>query len=533
MKNKKIIILFLIIFSLSLIFRIIDLEKTLLGDEIKWISRSTKFFNSFISGNFKDTFSTAHPGVSLMWASGGSFWLYSKLSGNMEMFREIGKTDHINPVFPEKYIHEVPKILKVMRLPVAILSALLIALMFLFLKKIIGFKLGFLSALLIATDPFIIANSRLVHLDGLLALFMACSVLSLMLYSKEEKKLFLILAGIFTALSLLTKLPSFFLFPFFILTLIIHSSKKYKNANISESIRFIIKNSLMILSITIIFYIILWPAMWVHPIKSLYQKDSIHSVFSNIPYEIETPHKSNFFLGKQTERVGWLFYPVTLLFKTTPLSLILFFVAIILLSFKNSRKRSILIFFLFVVFFTIMMSLGAKKGDRYILPVYPFIDILAAFALYKILKIINFTKKYSFSVAVVIVILLSIYIFSYSPYFIAYFNPLIGGGNKAKEAYVIGLGEGLDLAASYLNQKEEASSLKVASWYSSSFAPFFNGKTFTEREASKKDIDYIVLYINGIQRKLPQDLYEDYFLKKTPETIIKIKNIDYVWIYKK
>ncbi len=530
-RNKKTIIVFLTIFLLGLFFRIGSLERPLLGDELKWTARSTKFFNAVITGNLKDTFSTAHPGVTLMWLSGGSFWLFSEISGDMEMFKKIAKTEHISPTFPEEYIHELPGILKTMRLPLAILSAFLIAIIFLLLKILIGFKLSFLSALLIAVDPFITANNRIVHLDGLLALFMALSVICLAVYLKTASKKIIYLTGIFTGLSLLTKLPSFFLLPFLALILFAHYSKK--GEPLKPCLFLTLKKILAISGIAILTFIILWPAMWVQPVKSLYQGNSIHSIFSNIPYEIKVPHKSNFFLGKQTEKVGLLFYPVTILFKTTFFSLIFFILALAFLTIKKHQKQSLLIFLSFILLFGLVMSLGAKKGDRYILPIYPFIDILAIWAFYKILNAVGRIKKWSFLITLLIIAILGIHIFTYSPYSISYFNPLVGGGKVAQKAYVIGLGEGLDLAAEYLNKKSKSENLKVASWYSCSFKPFFKGKTYTEREAKRQDIDYIVLYINGIQRKLPAGLYEDYFLKKTPEKVIKIKNLEYAWIYKK
>jgi hypothetical protein len=127
------------------------------------------------------------------------------------------------------------------------------------------------------------------------------------------------------------------------------------------------------------------------------------------------------------------------------------------------------------------------------------------------------------------------------PYYLSYYNPLLGGSRKAPAVMQIGWGEGIDQAARYLNQKPGAESLHVSSWYSAgSFSYFFNGHTrfigyqsdLTQPEMENfLTSDYAVIYIHQWQRGLPKPIL-DYVSQLTPEHAIWINGLEYVRIYK-
>src|SRR5262245_9459659 len=99
----------------------------------------------------------------------------------------------------------------------------------------------------------------------------------------------------------------------------------------------------------------------------------------------------------------------------------------------------------------------------------------------------------------------------------------------------IGWGEGLDLAAAYLNHQTKRDQTKVASWYESTFAPFYDGPTISYSKEKGKALagDYAVFYINQIQRHFPDDVLFDYFKQRfEPEKkVITLQGIEYAWIY--
>jgi len=122
------------------------------------------------------------------------------------------------------------------------------------------------------------------------------------------------------------------------------------------------------------------------------------------------------------------------------------------------------------------------------------------------------------------------------PYFLNYYNPLLGGGKKAPEVMMVGWGEGLDQAARYLNQKPGAENMKVISWSADGcFSYIFNGSAATiDYDMGLSDLrraDYVVLYLNQWQRQAPYPEFLAYFEGFSPELVVRIGDIEYAQIY--
>jgi len=199
-----------------------------------------------------------------------------------------------------------------------------------------------------------------------------------------------------------------------------------------------------------------------------------------------------------------------------------------------------------IFIYTFVMSIGQKKFDRYILPVYAPLDILAGLGWYGLIlwlkgKLQLRARKIAFPLAIGFVIMLqassSLRIF---PNMLAYYNPMMGGSRKAPDVMQIGWGEGLDQAALYLNQKTNVEDLVVSSWYGAgSFSFFFDGEVISIPVGKLTDSnwqainssDYIVAYVHQWQRNLPADLLSELSTQK-PEQTIWINGIEYVRIYK-
>ena len=126
------------------------------------------------------------------------------------------------------------------------------------------------------------------------------------------------------------------------------------------------------------------------------------------------------------------------------------------------------------------------------------------------------------------------------PYYLSYYNPLMGGGSKASQAMMIGWGEGLDQAGRYLTSKSGSQDLRVMSHYpDGSFSYFFDGETLPLPDtwegidsASLQDVDYLVLYIHQWQRQQPDPAMLAYFEQQEPEYVVRINNLDYAQVYK-
>jgi hypothetical protein len=246
------------------------------------------------------------------------------------------------------------------------------------------------------------------------------------------------------------------------------------------------------------------------------------------------------------------FYPISYLWRSTPAVLVGILIAAI--GFVSRReplndpkaRSAVLGLVLFVVVFTILQNLGAKKFDRYLLPVFLPLDLIAALGWVTMARWLTsgrFTRMRrhaAFLLLVVIVAVQAIGTFWTFPYYLSYYNPLLGGSRKAPEVMMIGWGEGLDQAAQYLNEEPNAHNLRVLTWYAQSFDPYFVGTTgaiIQQPDITKAQLEemlewhYAVIYIHQWQRQLPTQLL-DHLAQQTPVHSIWISGLEYAQIYK-
>lgn len=103
----------------------------------------------------------------------------------------------------------------------------------------------------------------------------------------------------------------------------------------------------------------------------------------------------------------------------------------------------------------------------------------------------------------------------------------------------MGWGEGLDLAAEYLNQKPNAEQLLVLAYYEGQFGYRFKGEVTGVERLAKETLqevgaNYVVLY-RTMQGRAP-DRWETkvlvQFTEEIPEHVISLNGEEYVWIYK-
>jgi hypothetical protein len=222
---------------------------------------------------------------------------------------------------------------------------------------------------------------------------------------------------------------------------------------------------------------------------------------------------------------------------------------------QERPRRVVVALGLFVVLFTLFMSLGAKKFDRYLLPVYPALDLLAGVgwaAVLNGLRTCLFVQKengvipffLSRGTALLSIVLLGMQmlpVLQTYPYYFSYYNPLLGGSRKAPEVMQIGWGEGIDQAARYLNAKPNAEQLTVYSWYETGcFSYLFEGVSHQisskyEWDEAQVDqffaADYVVIYIHQWQRKMAEHLL-GYLALQTPEYTIQLNGLEYARIYR-
>lgn len=523
----------LAIFSLALLPRIPSLDVFLTPDELTWAMRSIRFRAALSDGDLAGTLQSEHPGVVTTWigvatmpSDGVADWVLSRDDTTMtRMAMAAG---------PER-LARLAEFAFMARLPIALVASAFVVAIYLLTKKLFGGQVALLSAILIALDPFFIAHSRLFHLDALVTGFMTLSVLGLLVsLTGRGSYAYLAFSGSMAGLAFLTKSPAFFLAPFaFALTVVMGLCSRQE------------KRSQLMLPFLVwataagAVYFALWPAMWVDPVGTI-------GAVLDEAFKYASAGHTNFFRGEITRYPGNWFYPFALLFRTTPLTLLGAILSTPLL-FRRKQRTSLMALLGFAILFATFMSLGTKKFDRYLLPIFPALNIVAAggfsYATHVVADSLlrwrlrgGVKKQWLFAVSILVVLLIQgILALPHHPYYLTYYNPLTGGLSQAPKTMLVGWGEGLDLAAEYLNRKKDAEKLNVATWNLVEFAPLFVGRAYSMKHYGKEydpnDIDYFVFYLNQVQRNLSSSVLKIYHNRRKPEYVISLHGIDYAWIY--
>jgi hypothetical protein len=563
------------LFLLALAVRLPGLGQFLTPDEFLWADRSRNFLIGLLNPAYvcespanhtgfaqavglACTLRTGHPGVTTMWTGSLGILLRYLADGAPGHLVDYALAFQTNPLDP-RFI--VP-----LRLPTVLLTSLWVAAMYWLVWRLWDDRRVALAAgLLLALDPFHAAFSRVLHHDALSTTFMTLSLLMALFYwGRGASRRWLVASGILAGLGFLSKSPALFLNPFIALIGLwaLWSRRARGQALTWQDVAGTLGEGLAWFGCAAVTFVILWPAMWVIPLDTLRTVFVIGSKYASGGHA-----KGNYFLGSVSQDPGPLFYPVTWLLRSSPLV----WLGLIAAALHWARRRTrpagewagqaagqpsprpvagssnpgwlippLGVLLLYVLLFVAFMTWGEKKQDRYILSIFPVLNIVAAVGLvWGVRRLFSVSgrlqaSRYAWLVLPLILLVQGSLVVVNYPYYLTYYNPLLGGMRSAEQWVTVGWGEGLDLAADYLNHKPDAQKLRVSAWYQSTFAPYFVGEAISYSQEKGKAMagDYVVFYINQLQRRFPDDELFRYFeTRYEPDKIIPLKGVDYVVIY--
>lgn len=497
-----------------------------------WFDRVEQFRLALANGDYAATNLIGHPGVTTLWLGAGGQWLFELLSA----------ADMLNATDQEAFYTLV-------RLPIAVTTALVIALAYPLLNRLCGEHIALLATLFWIGEPFLVAHSQLLHLDALLTSFMILSLL-LMLVALNDQSHPLMLSpwwlasGIAGGLALLTKSPALFLMPFAGLLALLQSFRSSKDQNdlrrLGGRALYALLAATVWIDAAIIVWVALWPAAWIDPLGAAGRMALQASA------EGGSPHGwGNFFLGQAVVDPGPLFYPLTIAFRLTPWTLLgiivwAWFVGRERCEIWNRRNRALLLIALFAALFIAALTFLPKKFDRYALPAFPALAILAAagwsLGLEAIQRRIEASRPALARMAPVggtalLLVVIGANLFWYRPYFLAYFNPLLGGGVQAQQVVPIGWGEGYELATAFVATQPNGADRPVAVRYepvAGPFAPAGAAPLAAWQEPGR--VDYAIVYIDQVQRAEKPETYLP-LRALTPIYTVRLHGIEYAYVY--
>lgn len=534
--------------------------------------RSRAFSDAIQSGQFAKTYQAHHPGVSTMWL--GSFALWSADSGGSRS---------------EDFF--TPDMLSRIRLPIAVVTGVLILLVGFCVYRLFGSTLGVLSIVFLAVEPFLLSESRRVHTDALTALFLFLSFLLWLCYleGNQSQGRDVVLSGISFGLACLTKsyaMPFILFVPLLLVWYI--QQRKLPVPRLFWSM-------LLWLMVTLLTTLIAFPYMWVRPQflplccmssalivwswKNIYRTVDaqqqhtgpkffsgiiivvicfvlawISSISDRMVWALTEAHAfPKLFLGDVRLNPGWSYFIVTWAvwggLLTMPLIGAAGFGAWCQRHLTDNKTfRITVVLAAFVLFYFLGLSIVAKKISRYQVIFLPAVSLLAALGCMSIAQ--RFSKKWiRYAFLFVVFCLQALPVLRLHPYYRTYHHPFVSGQWVAENTTCI-TGAGLDLAADYLNAKPDAEKLRVRmTWICRDFGKYFVGDTLERHKHTKKTdlhFDYDIEYLRDKQvaGKIPIDAPKNYQPHRLlrpginlprvpePEHVVRLNGIDYVWIYR-
>ena len=183
----------------------------------------------------------------------------------------------------------------------------------------------------------------------------------------------------------------------------------------------------------------------------------------------------------------------------------------------------------FVLLFVLIMTLGAKKLDRYMLPAILALQVLAGVGLWRLGR--RLWQRSWRSIVLLVALGTQVALFAQaSPYLLTAYNPLLGGVHGASRLVLVGWGEGLDQAADYLNARPDAEQLVATTQYHDVLRPLFRGTTV--RMGDRKPLDYCVVYLNMRQRDMIPRAVRATMAAELPEFTVYLQGEPYAAIYR-
>lgn len=590
-------VLFLALFLAAWLPRTPQLDLFVTADEHRWITRSANFAYALRHGDLLRTYQREHPAVTTTWL--GALGVITALPNYVELapgYFDAMVEDWGDWVRANTDVEPIAMLAWGRRYTVLVV-ALMLALTFFPLRRLFGAPAAVLGNLFVAWSPMAISFSRQVQPDGLHSMFMYAALVFFLcwLYAGLRKR-DLIASGILMGLGWLTKTPVLFLAPIGGVLIALAWWRQRRAAaqdagaaassNPSSGPSFIRYFGLYVLwgVIASATFFLLWPALWLDPI-GIFVK-----MYSEMTKYIGGHSNPNFFMGQITQDPGPLFYPVAIYFRTTPAVLVGVIVVVGVLLAAAVRpsvrrgpadwtkegtrpeaavrpvrtpraqdvrkgapldaavsRRAAWGLLIFALLFTLLMTLPAKKFDRYLMPTFLVLDLLgglgwAWLGMWAYRTVASPTRAawqpLAAGVAVAALSVLPLHGLlnaPHYPYYLTYYNPLAGGTRTAPDVMFVGWGEGLNEAGHWLDRQPEAEKKKAIGWYAMGpLSYFFHGESEGVLAGSRMpwlDVDYVVTYINQVQRDIPTAAAVDFFARQTPVFTSTISGMDMAKVY--
>ncbi|UCC62341.1 MAG: glycosyltransferase family 39 protein, partial [Anaerolineae bacterium] len=355
-------------------------------DEPIWVFRAVRFLRALEARRWSDTFQIGHPGVLTMWMGAlGIWWRRWRFSSDTAALLDwVDRVAWVTPDNSALFDRLVP-FLPSARLAMAALTSLGVVGIYWLSRRLWDRRIALTGAALIALDPFIAGLSGLLHVDAPATTFMLLGLLAWLnaldrriCYPEERivrAALFAFLSGFCAGLGMLSKSPAIWiagavgLCTLLYLALMLPLTWRKVGWTALLGVVWLAGTGAGLFT---------FPAMWTDPLGV------IRATYGLADRHLDIAHRVSFFRGVSGGDPGPWFYPTVLLYRLTPISL----AGLLFSTFPpfgrgrtpEAQRQCVLLasLWVFAVGLTMLITVGAKKFDRYLLPAFPAFDLVAA-----------------------------------------------------------------------------------------------------------------------------------------------------------
>ncbi len=368
-----------------------------------------------------------------------------------------------------------------------LLTSFAAVLVFLIGARYISLYSGFAAGMIFSMMPIPLGHSQIAMFEPLSLFFFTASIFTFFLFLEKPDKKKMILAGIALGLALLSRETHIMLAPMMLIILFIKN-----RTTTNKDRKSLFYKTLIIFGIAFLTFFSLWPMPFFH-------LSYVYHYFVDLRVNVTTSIPEVFF-GKL------MFVPIPYYFVyfiiTTPFIILLF--SLIGLK-KIDRSKNWIWYSLILWFcFPFLMSFYPKReqGIRYIIQICAPLALIAGLGFETLAS--RFTKKVNYK----LLLLLPLFLYQFiillriTPYYIDYFNILVGGAKGVYEKRLFHLawwGEGIKEAFTYLDKNApKDSTIGIATSPSHILPPLPGRKIIPYKDSDM--YDYVVVNFYHIVR---------------------------------
>ncbi len=328
--------------------------------------------------------------------------------------------------------HAIPIVL-LGRLPILFLGLLLGTVIYRWTRDLFGNTAAMLALTLFAFDPNLIANAGVSTTDLGLATTLTLALWRLWVWLEKPTRRNLVIVGVAAGLALTAKYTGVMVVPLFALVALIYPMRSVETTR--GWFRTISARYLKLILAGLIALLVVWA------VHSFEIKDGLPAAtYWRGLIKVFTEYsqgRPTYLFGQITRMGAWTYFPVAFAIKTPLPTLLLFVVGSGLIFTRRRARRSAAAWLPPLILMAFALISPLAIGYRHILPVLPFVIIVAGQAANLQLSMINDHWRRALQIAWAMLIgYLVIDTLSIYPHHLSYFNALAGGPLQADRVLV-------------------------------------------------------------------------------------------------